>query len=358
MAKGIFEKYQLLIGFIVLSIAAVSIYSLATMPQDTTPGVSTGDYSVTAKWNFFFNDLLDEGSAAGSGTLALYDPATPGTALETGLSISSGKFTTVKEYTSGQELFLKYTDSTYFDYGVRVTIPSWNQDYDTQVTLDFPDSISVIKMADNAGTTDIDGLKNGAQVWDGSATALSSFNVTADGDYPILGLMVTNEDIETAYVDPRGYTDLSVQNVEQQGKASYLVIEFQPTATTTSGLDVNDYLKFQQWPSGMIKKKMGTSMVVFMPLNNLDEPYVYDVDDDSNPIGSADGNGIIFELKFDFSGSIAATIGADDIDIEVSFLSSFSMDWFDAKEKLTDIPGDDPLGEIASAWSNDWSIGW
>ena len=99
-------------------------------------------------------------------------------------------------------------------------------------------------------------------------------------------------------------------------------------------------------------------MVIFMPLNDLDEPYVYDVDDDSNPIGSADGNGIIFELKFDFSGSIAATIGADDIDIEVSFLSSFSMDWFDAKEKLTDIPGDDPLGEIASAWANDWSIGW
>ena len=159
------------------------------------------DFSVTAKWEIYAKDLLDEGSAAGSGTLAIYDPANPGQAMETGLSISSGKFTTNEPYSSGELIFIKYTDSTYFDYGIVIEIPFWDSELvmSTVPTLPHPDYLYVIKMADDAGTTDFDGLKNGVSVWDDSGAALSSFNATLDGNTPKLGIMVTNEDVETAW---------------------------------------------------------------------------------------------------------------------------------------------------------------
>lgn len=320
------------------------------------------EFKVTAKWQIYCKDLLDEGSAAASGTLAIYDPANPGQALETGLSISSGSFTTGEPYSSGEQIFLKYTDSTYFDYGMLIDIPMWDTDLtvSTVPTLPHPDYIYVIKMADDAGTTDFDGLKNGASVWDDSATALSSFNVTADGNYPKLGIMVTNEDVETAYVDPRGYYDYSQS--EESGVTwdlgSYIIIEFQPTGTTTSGVNVNDYLRFQNQPGALVKKAAGTSMMIFMPITSLDSGIVYDViGATTNPDGDRDGNAIIFEIPFDFSGAIATAIGADDIDIEFSMSSGCSLSWFDKYENLA-FTTDDPIGEMLTAATNDWSIGW
>jgi hypothetical protein len=321
------------------------------------------EFPVTAKWEIYCKDLLDEGSAAASGTLAIYDPANPGEALETGLSISSGKFTTAEPYTSGETIFIKYTDTTYFDYGMLLEIPFWDSDLvmSTVPTLPHPDYIYVIKMADTlqgASNTDVDGLKNGAASWDDSATALSAFNRTLDGNYPKLGVMVTNEDVETSYVDYRGYIDLS--QPEEEGVTwnlgSYFVLEFTPTSTWA--YDVNDYLRFQTWPSGMVKKKAGANMYLFYPLTSDDAGYIYDVvGATTNPDGDKDGNCIIFEITFDFSGAIASNHVADMIDIEVSMTTGASLSWFDKYESLS-FTTDDPLGNMATAYTNDWSIGW
>ena len=319
------------------------------------------DFSVTAKWEIYAKDLLDEGSAAGSGTLAIYDPANPGQAMETGLSISSGKFTTNEPYSSGELIFIKYTDSTYFDYGIVIEIPFWDSELvmSTVPTLPHPDYLYVIKMADDAGTTDFDGLKNGVSVWDDSGAALSSFNATLDGNTPKLGIMVTNEDVETAYVDPRGYFDYSQS--EESGVTwdlnSYLIIEFQPISGVWA-FDVNDYLKFQSQPGAVIKKKAGASMFLFYPLTSLDSGIVYDViGATTNPDGERDGNAIIFEITFDFSGAIASNHVADMIDIEISLTSGASLSWFDKYESLT-FTTDDPIGEMLAEPTNDWSIGW
>jgi len=360
MATGnIFQKYQVLIGIVVVSaILILTAIALDTAPSDE--GVPEGTFVVTAKWNIFGYDLLNEGAALAAGTLAIYDPDNPGIPLESGLTLSSGKYTTAREYTSGQVLFLKYTDTTYFDYGFKIEIPKWKQSYDTQVTLDLPDRLEVIKMADflqGASNTDVDGLKNGATVWDDSAAVTNSFNRTTDGDYPKLGVMLTNEDTETAVVDPRGYFDYSADVDDQRDRKSYLIIEFALVASSAIN-DVNDYLRFQTWPSGMITKKMGTSMVLFYPLTSSDAGYIYDIDTDSNPIGQKDGNAIVFEVTFDFAGAISTALDGDDIDIQVSFSCGFPMVWYESHLQLSSVPGDDPLGQMAVAWTNDWSIGW
>lgn len=356
------KDYQVLIGitaFIIALVAGGYIASTITPGED---GVPAGEFVVTQLWKFHCVDLLDEGSNAGSGTLAIYDPDDPGTPIESSLSLTSGYFTTGQTYTSGEVIFLKYTDSAYFDYGVLITIPKWTQDFDTIVTsgLNYPDSLEVIKMADmlqGASNTDVDGLKNGASAWDDSSGVVDGFNRTTDGDYPKMGIMVTNEDTETAYVDPRGYYDYSADVAEQRDRKSYLMVEF-ALVSGSAITDVNDYLVFQTWPSGMTKKKMGTSMVVFYPLNDMDSAILYDIDTDNNPIGQKDGNAIIFELTFDFSGTIAGALDGDDIDIEISVASGFPMDWFENHLRLTSIPGDDSLGEVNVSWTNDWSIGW
>jgi len=353
------QKYQVLIGLAVFAVIIVLLGGLmSTAPQDE--GVPEGTFTVIAKWKIYGYDLLDEGAALSSGTLAIYDPDNPGVPLESGLTLSSGAWTTGKEYTSGTKLFLKYTDSTYFDYGIPVTIPKWTSEYDSQVTLDLPVRLEVIKMADVAqgsSNTDIDILKNGAVVWDDNSSATNAFNRTADGDYPKMGIMVTNEDTETAYVDPRGYFDYAADVEEQRDRKAYLIIEFALVSGSAIN-DVNDYLRFQTWPSGMIKKKMGTSMVLFYPLNSMDAGYLYDIDTDSNPIDQKDGNAIIFELTFDFSGAISTALDGDDIDIQVSLDTGFPILWFETHEQLTSVPGDDPLGEMSTAWTNDCSIGW
>jgi hypothetical protein len=321
-----------------------------------------GTFIVTQLWKIHCVDLLDEGANAASGTLAIYDPDDPGKPIESGLAISSGYFTTGETYTSLETVFLKYTDATYFDYGVLIEFPKWTQDFDTIVSngLNYPDSLEVIKMADmlqGSSNTDIDGLKDGAPSWDDSAAAEDAFNRTSDGDYPKLGIMVTNEDSETGYIDPRGYYDYSADVSEQRDRKSYLIIEF-ALVSGSAITDVNDYLVFQTWPSGMVKKKMGTSMAVFYPLNDLDSGTLYDIDTDSNPVGQKDGNAIVFELTFDFSGPIAGVLDGNDIDIEVSVSCGFPMDWFNNHLRLTSVPGDDALGEINTSWTNDWSIGW
>ena len=339
---------------------------LSTQPEPEQPGSPVGQKSVTALWKFQCKDILDEGSAAASGSLSIYDPQRPGEAIESYLSISSGIFTTTHTYASGQQLFLKYNASTYFDWGMLVTIPYWNTEYTSVQTLDHPDIIWVYKRADmlqGSSNTDIIGQKNGASSWTDASTSLSAFNRTADGNNPRISILITNEDDDTAYVDPRGYYDYSIGAMEQRDRKSYLIYEFQPTGTTTSGLNVNDFLKFTTKPSSAIIKHAGTSLFVFFPLTSTDASYIRDVDEGGQTVGEKDGNGVMGELTFDFSGSISTAIGADDIDIEVSFSSGFPMNWFQDSsgqgyETLTGVPGDNPLGEMATVWTNDWSIGW
>ncbi|MFW9992024.1 MAG: hypothetical protein ACFFD4_08170 [Candidatus Odinarchaeota archaeon] len=358
--QGIIIAVIILIGIVAGAYIFVNSEQFSTTPPDDE-GTPVGDLEVTAKWKWQCKDLLNEGGAAASGTLAIYDPAEPGVALESSLSISSGAFTSGNSYTSGRKLFLKYTDTTYFDYGILVDIPYWNTEYDSVQTLDHPDIIWVIKMGDvaqGASNTDFDILKDGAAAWDDSSAVTSKFNRTLDGNNPKLGVMLTNEDTDTSFIDPRGYYDYSQDAESLRDRKSYLIIEFQPTGTTTSGVNANDYLRFSTVPANMIKRSAGTSMVLFFPMTDMDAGYMKDLDLDSQVVGGRDGNEIIAEVTFDFSGSIASAIGDDDIDIEVSCSTGFPMDWFESHETLSSVPGDDPFGEMNTAWTNDCSIGW
>lgn len=367
MSIGLKQKQLYLLIAIVL--VSLTVWTITQDVQDKEEE-QTETFDITSKWSIQCKDLLNEGSDAGSGTLAIYDKNNPGVSLESGLSVSSGIFTTGQAYTSGQTVFLKYTDATYFDYGYEITFPSYGQTHDikpsdtTPIASLSPSTILyVIKMADvpDSGYTDIDILKDGASEWDGSAAKVNGFNIT-DNNYQRFGIMVTNEDIETSYFDPRGYHDYSqaTEDGVTWDVGAFVIVEFDPTGTTTSGvnLDPMGLVRFSASPAGMEQVDFGNNLVLFYPITSLEGGWVYDViGSTTNPNGVRDGNDIIFEVTFDFSGSIQGDIGTDDIDIEVSFASSGCFSWYEKYNKLS-MSTDDPFGEAGAGWTNDLSIGY
>lgn len=310
--------------------------------------------TASAKWNIYIRDILNEGAAVTSGTISIYDMDNPTEIVET-LTVSSGSVNTTKAYTTGERLFLKYTDTTWLNYGMVVVIPKLDRDYDSVPTLDLDDVVYVYKSADLTGT-DVDGLKNGAVVWEEGTDGTNTFNVTTDTD-PKLGIMLTNEDDDTAYVDPRGWTDYSTDVPQLRNRGAWLIINFEPNLGGSAITDANDYLRFKSVPSGMQKIKISTSMVLAYPLTTDFLAGARNVDTAGNPISGLDGQGItIFTIVLDFTGAISGILDGDDIDIEVTLFSSFAMDYLTEYDTFAQA-GDDPLGEENAGWTNDWSIG-
>jgi len=345
----------LVIGGLLIG-GAVFLFTQQAIVLEEEAGVSG-----TAKWNFYIKDKLNEGAGVTDGDVYIYDMDRPTELVET-IAVSSGVATSTQAYTTGDLLFVKYigdgTPGTHWlDYGMQITIPKLDREYDSVPTLDVADEdwIYVYKWADLTGT-DVDGLKNGAVVFEDGTAGVNAFNVTTDTD-PKLGVMLTNEDDDTAYVDPRGWIDYSTDVPELRNRGAWLIINFEPTGTTISGIDANDYLRFKSIPSGMQKIKMATSLVLAFPLNTEFLAGARDVNTAGNPVSGLDGQGVtIFTVILDFTGAISTALGSDDIDIEISLVSSYSLDYLDEFDTLSQA-GDNPIGEILSAWTNDWSMG-
>lgn len=337
-------------------------------PLSAGPDIGDEDLgSDSAKWIIRVKDKLDS-SRTVAGTVVLYSPSAPGEALET-LTLSSGAVTTTSEYPEGKQFFCLYYFSTsetgatkgsgWLRYGEVVTMPEIDH-YDSIQTLEGG-SFQVYKAADS--NDDIQGLRNSDKVWDNSTAALTSLNVSEykSDSVPIsMGVRVTNEDDNTAYVDPRGYYDYSVAPSAAAlyaDKASYLIVSF--VSTNSSAFTLGDYVRFDTLDGGTLFQRDSTNFYMIVPLNTEMKAGVREV---ASGLPIQTGQLItLWNAELDWPTSmidVAFTdIYTDDFDVEIALVSNFAFAGRTQDMTQSDMEIHGELDTSGTAWTNDWSGG-
>lgn len=360
----------------IIDLSEWGIAPLSTVPTGPSlPSETLGEDS--AKWIITVNDKLDS-SVTVTGTLDIYFPEDPGNRKES-LSVTSGSATTVLPYREGKQLFCLFYSSTntWLRYGEVITMPEipGTGVYSSIQTLpaNTESAMKVYKRADSSAATDILGFKGSTKIWDNATVNLGGvtsggFNVTADRSDtvpPAMGIQLTNEDENTAYVDPRGYFDYSIADAGDAvalyaNKASYLVITFQRTGSSANVSDVREYCVYEDESGITMFQQDSSIMYMFVPLNT---ELLAGTNEKVGETQIQSGQRItIFDRTFDWPASKATDIYTDDIDMEVGLLNAFSIAGI---EKKLDQTGMELIGEFGdnsatyggAAWTNDWSIG-
>jgi len=299
------------------------------------------------------------------GTVVLYEPseAGAGVVLET-ITITSGTWTSVLNYYELTDLYLKYNSpngTSWFDYGFEFTIPDVaSPDASQTITISEPLEIYFKgDVTDNSTNKDIAIQKDNIDVWDTYVTlgaATNAFNASADAQYTGINVRTSNEDVNTAYADPRTYYDWAEVDAYKRQKGSYLVIDFELSGASNVKSNVRDYnLKFSS-AGGAEYFEVGSGMVAFLSLNDLYKCGVYWADVSGMIIGTYTGKYTIWSALFDFSGTMSSVYWDDEIDIQISIVSSYSLDYVKHSDTLTQ-SGADLFGELSGAWSYDCSLG-
>jgi len=323
----------------------------------------------TAKWTFYVKDILDSSQTV-TGSIALYSPSEPGVIIET-LTLSSGSIATTSDYPEGKQFFVLYYSATFtwLRHGEVLTMPDIPS-YDSIQTKEGG-TIYVYKRADSSAATDIQGLKNGDKIWDNATVSLGGttaggFNVTADrsdSDPPQMGIRLTNEDDNTAYVDPRGFYDYSVTPSTASlyaQKAAFLMITFERTGAVANVTDVREYVQFENEAGMTIFQQSAKFVYVLVP---LDSELLAGVREVSSGVVLQSGQLVtIFTETFDWPASMSTDLYTDDIDIEIALVSAYSSAALSTKVSQSDMEivgelGDSPATYGGKAWTNDWSIG-
>ncbi len=319
-----------------------------------------------AYWKIYVQDYLDSSQTV-FGTVSIYDPASPGILIET-VALDGGVALLTKEHFEGKQLFCLYINSTsvWLRYGAVMTMPhSVPADQSTIPAL-YGGTMTVYKRGDFDVDADVEGLKNGDVIWDDSTVSLGgsttgSFNVTgdrSDTDPPDIAIRVTNEDDNTAYVDPRGYYDYSVKDSIASlyaDKASFMVVTFEKTGSAANVSDVADYVVWDGSAGGSEYKRSSTFLYLYVPLNTETLAGVREV---VSGVTKQSGKLVtIWQATFDWPADMDTGIYTDDIDIEIAFVNNYAFAGIGEKIEQDNMEILGELGSSGSAWTNDWSIG-
>lgn len=338
-------------GFILIGIFLVGMFAmqqgwitLQQVPTGTEEEPAEGFFVVDAKVQFTVRDRY-AGTSVTDGSLNVYDPANPGTSLET-ISVSAGTGTTARFYTSGEQLGITYSgSSSYLPYSWLITVPEAKSD-DAGQTLNADEVFEVINRASGDWSIYLTKGSTG-EVWtNGSASAVDAFQPDTDADDETMGVGFRVSGNNKGFGSETGYFDYGEDNVQLQNRKSYWVIRFALNASGTTMTDVNDYLKFGDLGGG-VKYSWGTEIVLFKEITTETAAGVRDTDSQGNTQRGLTGNAQPWTIEYDFSGAIGNTAWTDEIVIRVSVVHGFAIDYADSHESLTQ-SGDVPYGYMAA----------
>ena len=178
-----------------------------------------------------------------------------------------------------------------------------------------------------------------------------------------MGVRLTNEDNNRAYVDPRGYYDYSVSPSTAAlyaQKNSFLVLTFERTGATVNISDVREYVQFEDESGMTVHQQSAKFLYMFVPLNSELLAGVREV---SSGVVLQSGQLVtIFNEVLDWPASMSTDIYSDDIDIEVALVNAYAIGGIETKISQTGMELTGELGDSSAtyggaAWTNDWSIG-
>lgn len=355
------KQRQLLMvgGFLVVMLASLVVINnqfglLQQVPTGTEEEPVTGFYTVDAKIQFTVRNKYN-GSLVKAGNIDLYDPAIPGSSIET-ITITSGVGTSARYYTSGDSLGVLYSgNAAYLSSSWLIEAPYAKSD-DASQTLDCDEIFEVVAVPDRV-EWGIWIQKAGSDVWtNDSGTAVDAFDPQTDDDDVSMGIRYRNTGDNEGFASA-GYFDYSQDNAELQNRKSYWVIRFALNAsgTTLSAADLNAYLKFNDMGGG-VRYYFGDQVVLFKEITTEIQGGIRDTDSQGNTQGGLTGNAVIWTIEFDFSGGIGNADYVDEILIEPSVVHGFALDYAEKHMTLTQT-GDQAEGWMDSDFSNRCTIG-
>lgn len=327
------------------------------VPTGTEDEPAEGFFIVDAKVLFTVHDKYDGTATVGDGSLYLYDPDNPGTALET-ISVATGSGTSARYYTSGEQLGIVYKGSaSYLSYSWLVVVPEAKSD-DAGQTLNCDTIFNVVNQVSGDWSIYITKGSSG-EVWtNGSAKVTDAFMPDTDASDETMGIGVRVTGNNKAFATAGGYFDYSEDNVELQNRKSYWIIQYSLNASATTMGNVNDYLKFGDKGGGFepAGSDWGTELFLFKEITTEQDAGVRDTDSQGNSQGGLTGNAVPWTIEYDFSGAISGTAWTDEITIKVSVVHGFAYDYAESHQSLTQ-SGDTPRGWLASDFTYGITMG-